>query len=294
MAAPGGDGPRGGTLTKAKAKKQTKGKPPKRGLPWFAWLLIALAIAGVVVFIRICPMGQPSPDNVGKPKAAIVDQLSSLQPNETFISQITNELEDYGFEVDIYKGNNVTVEFYRRLPSYGYKLIVFRGHSGLLEINGELTERTLLFTNEPYSKTKYFAEQLSDQLAMVRVTEGDPWVFGVGSKFISQSMEGEFDNTVIIITGCSCLYIKDLASAFVDKGASAYLAWDASVDLDYVDRATAYLIEQLCTEKVTIEKAVTSTMNVIGPDPKYKAVLKYFPAQNGNQTLKELVSRSCD
>ena len=277
-------------MTKPKAKKETKGKSRKRGLSWLAWLGIALGIVATIAFVRTYPISGPTgSSHSGELKAAIIDQLYSLQPNEDFIGQVTNELEDYGFEVEIYKGNDVTVDFYRRLPNYGYKLIVLRAHSGLLERKGELIERTLLFTNEPYSKTKHVAEQVADQLAMVRVTERDPWVFGIGSEFVTKSMEGEFDNAVIIITGCSCLYIKDLASAFVDKGASAYLAWDASVDLDYVDRATAYLIGQLCTDKVTIEKAVTSTMNVVGPDPKYKAVLKYYPSQSGDKTVKKLI-----
>jgi len=254
---------------------------------------IALGIVATIAFVRTYPISGPvGSSHPGEPKAAIIDQLYTNYPNEEFTTKITKELQDYGFEVEIYKGNDVTVDFYRRLPNYGYKLIVLRAHSGLLERKGELIERTLLFTNEPYSKTKHVAEQVADQLAMVRVTERDPWVFGIGSEFVTKSMEGEFDNAVIIITGCSCLYIKDLASAFVDKGVSAYLAWDASVDLDYVDRATAYLIGQLCTDKVTIEKAVTSTMNVVGPDPKYKAVLKYFPVQSGDETVKELIQPS--
>ncbi len=85
-------------------------------------------------------------------------------------------------------------------------------------------------------------------------------------------------------------YITDLAEAFVEKGASAYLAWNASVDLDYVDKATSYLIEQLCSEKATINEAVDGTMDVIGPDPRYKAVLKYYPARNGDKTLEELTN----
>ena len=277
-------------MTKPKAKKETKGKSRKKGLHWFAWLGIGLGIVATIAFVRTYPISGPvGSSHPGEPKAAIIDQLYTNYPNEEFTTKITKELQDYGFEVEIYKGNDVTVDFYRRLPNYGYKLIVLRAHSGLLERKGELIERTLLFTNEPYSETKHITEQLTDQLAMARIDENHPWVFGIGSKFISQSMEGEFDNAVIIITGCSCLYIKDLASAFVDKGASAYLAWDASVDLDYVDRATAYLIGQLCTDKVTIEKAVTSTMNVVGPDPKYKAVLKYYPSQSGDKTVKKLI-----
>ena len=159
----------------------------------------------------------------------------------------------------------------------------------MLGSEGEVIERTCLFTNEPYSETKHVAEQLSDQLAMARIDENHPWVFGVGDKFVTRSMEGEFDNTVIIMMGCSCLYLEDLAQAFINKGASAYLAWDAAVDLDYVDEATPYLIRQLCVDRVTVGKAAASTMNIVGPDPKYGAVLKYYPAQSGAKSLRELI-----
>ena len=213
-------------MVKAKAKKQAKGKPPKRGLPWFSWVAITLGIVAIVAFVRICLPNEPAnPDNPGELKAAIIDQLYSLQPNEAFVSEVTKELEDYGFEeVDIYRGDDVTVELYKKLPSYGYKLIIFRAHSGLLASKGETIERTCLFTNEPYSEREHVPEQLSDQLAKARIDEHHPWVFGIGDEFVSRNMEGNFDNTVVMMMGCSCLYLDDLAQAFIDKGASAYLA----------------------------------------------------------------------
>ena len=114
-------------MAKIKAEKQTKGKSPERGLPWFVWLTIALGILAIVTFILISPTSEPAGSNrSGEFKAAIVDQLYSLQPNEGFISEVTRELEDYGFKVDLYQGDEVTVDLYRRLPSYGYKLIIFR------------------------------------------------------------------------------------------------------------------------------------------------------------------------
>jgi hypothetical protein len=279
-------------LAKAKAKNQTKGKQAKGkplfwGLPWFAWLLIALAIAGVVVFIRVYPIGQP-PDNTGKPKAAIVDQLSSFRENEAFIANVTSELEGYGFEVDLYQGDNITVDFYRGLSSHGYKLIVFRAHSGILEGEEQTYYKTTLFTNEKYSSLKYVTDQLSDRLFEASIGEGYPWVFSISPKFIGESMTKKFDDTVIIMMGCSGIYLTDLAEAFVDKGASVYLAWDVSVDLDYVDEATPYLIEQLCSENTTIKEAVDSTMVDIGPDPRHGAELKYYPSGTGDKTLEEL------
>jgi predicted Zn-dependent protease len=105
-------------------------------------------------------------------------------------------------------------------------------------------------------------------------------------------MEGRFDGTVIIMMGCSGIALTDLAEAFIDKGASVYVAWDRSVGLNYVDDATPYLIKQLCSEKLTIEEAVDNTMAAIGPDPEYGAELEYYydpPSHNRDKTLEELI-----
>lgn len=248
--------------------------------------MVIIALPGLTLFSGC---SAPSPEL--EAKAAIVDQLYSLQPNQAFIEQMTQELEDYGFEVDIYQGDEVTVDFYRELPSYGYNRIIFRTHSGLLGSEGEIIKRTTLFTNEPYSQTKHVAEQLSDQLAMARIDENHPWVFGIGAKFVTQSMEGRFPNTVIIMMGCSTLYLDDLAQAFIEKGASTYLGWDATVGLDYVDEATPILATNLYSKGMTIKEAVDKTMAEVGPDPDYHASLKYYQAKSGSQTIKELISR---
>jgi len=270
--------------------KQARGKTTLGGLPWFAWLFIALAIAGVIVFIRIYAMGPPSPNGPGKPRAAIVDQLYSLQENEGFIAGVTAELEDYGLEVDLHQGDDITVDFYRGLAGYGYKLIIFRAHSGLVIEDGQVLPKTLLFTNEEYSAGRYSYEQIDDRLGKGSAGEGYPMMFGITAKFVtSRSMPGTFDDTVIIMMGCSGIYYTDMAEAFVAKGASVYLGWHGSVNLHYVDTATPYLMRQLCSHNATIEEAVDSTMEVIGPDPTYLAELRYYPAEKGDKTLEELL-----
>jgi hypothetical protein len=261
-------------------------------LPWFAWLLIALGIACIVVFVRLYPTGQPRPDNGGGLKAVIVDQLSSLQENNAFVLNVTSELEEYGFEVDLYQRHEVDVNLYQQLATRGYKLIIFRAHSGLLAEDEVTQDRTVLFTNEEYSQLKYYAEQLNDQLVMARVGEGYPMVFGIPPRFITETMAGRFDGTVIIMMGCSGLFVRDLAQAFVDKGASVYVGWNGSVELYYIDEATPYLVEQLCSGNLTIKEAVASTMSVVGPDPEHKAGLEYYPtypSDIGDRTLQELI-----
>jgi len=264
-------------------------------------LTIILVISLLPLFSCTQPASQPvfppsnPPDDVPKPppdlpRAAIIDQLCVLQPNQTFLDQLTQELEDYGFEVDIYQGDEITVDFYGSLPEPGYKLIIFRAHSGLLSGKEGVVNKTSLFTNEPYSEAKHIKEQLSDQLAMARIDKNHPYVFSIRDKFVTQSIKGEFNNTVIIMMGCSCLFIDDLAQAFVAKGASIYLAWGATVGLGYVDEATIYLMEQLCTNKLTVQEAVKNTMTSVGPDPQFGARLKYLPSQSGDRTLDELLA----
>jgi hypothetical protein len=287
-------------LSRAKAKKQTEGKPPKGDSPWFAWLLIAIGVAGIVVFIRTVPMSQSPPDHAGNATAAIIDQLSSLQENEDFIGNVTRELEDYGFAVDVFQGNNITVEFYRQLPTRGYKLIIFRAHSGILEQDGEVMPRTVLFTNEEYTESRYALEQVYEQLVMGGACQGCPMMFGITPEFVrakgvigqDKDMVGRFDDTVIIMMGCSGIALPDLAQAFIDKGASVYLAWDRSVELYYVDNATPYLVNQLCSGELTIREAVDNTMDVVGPDPNYGAELQYYhdlASHNSDKTLEELI-----
>jgi len=279
-------------LSKTKAKKQSKGKPQKKGLPWFAWLLIALGIAGVVVLVRFYPMGQPFPDNGGGLKAVIIDQLSSVKGNEAFVTNVTEQLEEYGFQVDLYQQDDVDVDLYGQLATRGYKLIIFRAHSGLLAENEMTQDRTVLFTNEAYDQLSHYDDQLHDRLVMARVGEGYPMVFGIPPKFIEDGMKGKFDDSVVIMMGCSGLFERDLAQAFVGKGASAYLAWNGTVELNYVDEATPYLIEQLCSGNTTLKEAVDNTMEAVGPDPEHKAGLAYYPTYPldiGDKTLQQLM-----
>ena len=248
--------------------------------------MLTLALPG----LTLSACSAPSPDSGAR--AAIVDQLYILQPNQAFIDQATAELEAFGFEVDVYQGEEVSVKLYRELPQYGYKLIIFRAHSGLMQRGEdsqlEVKRATYLFTAEAYKQTKYVREQLDDQILPAEMVEDFPLVFAVNSKFVLESMEGRFEDTVIIMMGCSTTYLDDMATAFILRGASSYLGWDGSVGLDYVDRATANLIINLCDKEMTIEQAVAE----IGPDPDWGAGLRYYPAESGSQTLTELVAKT--
>ena len=77
----------------------SQGKLSLRGLPWFLLPILA------VIQLALLPACSQVPSTPAKPlKAVINDQLYCIKPNEAVIHQMTQKLEDYGFEVDIYQG----------------------------------------------------------------------------------------------------------------------------------------------------------------------------------------------
>jgi len=94
-------------------------------------------------------------------KAAIIDQLHDDLPNPYFQNKTTEYLMTAGYEVDLYITEDITVDFYKTLPSKKYDFIVVRSHS---VAPGTVEESASLFTGEIYSESKYIQEQLFGQI----------------------------------------------------------------------------------------------------------------------------------
>lgn len=225
------------------------------------------------------PTLQFKPENPNpKLKAAMVDQLSLTAPNETFAQTAAAILTEANYTVDYFSGEKVTVEFYRNLPTYGYKIIIFRVHS----TTGGYPV-VAFFTCELYSRSKYVSEQLSDKLHSIAYSYSDAQAyFGILPSFVESSMNGKFQNTIIIMMGCEGIKNTKMAEAFVGKGAKAYVGWNGSVSSSHTDQATTQLLKHLVTEGQTISQAVENTAREVGPDEVYKSILKYYPLAWGN------------
>ena len=230
------------------------------------------------------------------PKAAIIDQLYSVKPNVLYIETTREILEAHGYAVDVWQGNDITVSFYKDLPARGYKLIIFRTHLGVLSLVSDSEvipmKTTCLFTNEVYTTGKYVLEQFSERLQEGQMSEDYPTVFTLTPKFITDSMKGEFDDTAILMMGCASSYWDDMAAAFVEKGVSVYLGWNATVTLDYLDDTVLTLVDKLFAKQMNIEQAIASTMDEAGYDPYYNARLRYYPRSAGSQTISALEPRT--
>jgi hypothetical protein len=248
-------------------------------LPKAVALLAAVALLSIALGVGFlsCNQSSESEPPPGPKAAAIVDQLSLTQPNPSFSETATSILEQAGYVVDYYPGEEVTVDFYKRLPTHGYGLIILRVHSGLARADGKPTGWLSLFTSEPYTNTAHFEEQEAERVAKASYYEGGPQYFAVVPDFIKSSMIGGFDDTTVILMGCDGLVTNSAAEAFLQKGAGAFVGWSETVSATHTDAATERLLQHLLIDGLTIEEAVTQTMAEVGPDPEYGSTLLVYP-----------------
>jgi len=260
----------------------SRGRKPrkKRSKKKLAYGVIA------VVFILACFLVYFSLHS-SPPKVAIVDHLSFFpeQRNQAFVNTCINILEEGGLTWAYHKGEEVTVNFYRHLPSRGTTLIILRVHSAIMRTENETISVLGLFTSERYSDEaarKYRNDVLNNRLVMAFFPGEDEKYFGIVPEFVEKSMEGKFKDTIIVMMGCEGLgydgvTYTDMAEAFIKKGAKVYISWDGPVSINHTDRATVQLLQSLILHGRTIKQAVTETMEEIGPDSTYNSKLPYYP-----------------
>ena len=256
-------------------------------------ILVAIISISVVIINSVLnpPSTNQAVSSTSEPKAAIVDQLSLTYPNQTFRETATSTLRQAGYIVDYYAGEEVTVEFYRNLPTHGYGLIILRVHSSAAELEGkEFVETPVgIFTSESYSQTKYAYEQLTDQLLMASYTMPQhPYYFAIVPKFVTSGMKGIFQNTIIIMMGCEGLNNTKMAEAFIQKGAKTYIGRKGSVLASHTDLATVHLLQHFVIEKQTLRTAINETIQEVGADPVYHSLLTYFPLETGYYTIQNM------
>lgn len=252
--------------------------------PWMVAVAVLTLSATVGVMVW---QAQKVPSSTSARKALIIDQLGLTQPNTPVIADWTAALKQGGYAVDVISGLDVNVDLYSRLPGLGYRVVVIRSHSGSrYDREGQVMQETFIFTNELYEESKYPFLQLKDAVAPVKVTASSPSYFAVGPKYMMNEGRGTFTRTVVIMGGCAGLRLEDLARAFVVKGASCYISWDASVSATYLDRGIGILLPKLMSESV--ENAVSETAAEMGFEEPYNANLKYFPISSGAATVGSL------
>jgi len=247
----------------------------------------------------------------GPPRAAIIDQLHDDISNPYFQNKATEFLETAGYEVELFTTKQLTVDFYKRLPSMNYEFIVFRTHAiGNDEKDvASGKEPVSLFTGEKYRDDKYITEQLSGQISKgapymssvldvsadlseltnsnktrieIDVTssfqvvdDSNPY-FLIGSKYVDEIMEGRFHDTVLVLGGCSTLSSPTLAKSLINRGASSVIGWDSLVGSVSNDNTMLKFLENHLINKMEIKDAVDLAMNEVPKGSNYNANFSYY------------------
>lgn len=278
--------------------KQGKKQPKRRSRKVFrrrlVWGLTAaiLAVSCLVIYGLLNLRNQPNSDGTPTIKAAIVDQLSDSNPNQTFVENCKSILRNASFNAYYYSKVAVDVNFYRNLPNQGFDLIILRVHSAV----NEESDLLVFFTAEPFSEsaagTTYLSDFLCDppRLVRARMYEGAKPFFGITPSFV-ESMRGGFDHTIIIMMGCTGLGPQhtSMAEALVKRGAEVYIGLDGLVSPSHTDQMTTILLQKLLAENKTVQSAVSETNSEVGSDPVYKSKLSWYPYAEGDFSFTEML-----
>jgi len=219
-------------------------------------------------------------------KATIIDQLGEDLPNTEFNETVASLLENNGFNVSYHRSESVDVTFYKGLAKYNYGMIILRAHSALR------TGKTIVdfFTSEEYSEDKYVSEQNNGFLTIGKYSWENKSYFAVTPKFI-ENLEGSFPKSIIIAMGCNSLNetCTEMANAFINKGAKAYIGWTGLVDPSHTDSETIKLLRMLLDDNQTITYAVSK----VSPDWNYpNSRMEFYPLSAGNLRISDLIAES--
>jgi hypothetical protein len=229
-------------------------------------------------------------------KAAIIDQIGDTYPSNPesarqFNETVTRLLLSRGFNATYYPSSNVTVDFYQGLAKLNYGLIVLRSHSAVRE-----TERTVdFFTSEQFVYNSTYAPMIESNPPLLSMGsynwEPGKNYFAITPDFV-EKLDGYFPKSIIIVTGCTSLNSTrtQMAQAFINKGANAYIGWTDLVSLSHSDDATMKFLQDLLTYNKTISDTVNQCNE--SPDPAYPGQLAFYPSNIGNHKLADFTNKA--
>jgi len=232
--------------------------------------VLATTVVLVSVFLTLAFVENQTTLDDGIPKAAIIDQLYDGIPNPDFQQNATEYFKTAGYEVDIYNTKDITVDFYKELPSMDYEFIVIRSHATAFYFK---YASEALFTGEKYSPKKHSADQLSGHIGAASTFRvgtmknmspekvANQTYFVIGSKFVDEKMVGEFPGSVIVLAGCYTASSELLSQSLLDRGASVVVGWDNIVLSRQNDKVILALLEKMLVDGEVVPEAVSSVTN---------------------------------
>jgi hypothetical protein len=252
---------------------------PSRSLKWLGAVVAVGAVAAIAVVAALLLLPEQDDDNAAYsgPSAAIIDQLSLTAPNPDFAGEATKLLVQAGYHVDYVPGEEVTVDYYKRLPAHEYDLILLRAHASghdfaSNKVDGD-PEGISLFTSEAVTADTYSDEKEARLVRGVgyaeeQLAQGDI-LYGITPAFVRSELDGDFRGATLVLMGCDLLRADNMAEAFISRGIKTVVGWNESVTPGHTDLATLQLLERTIEQDEPIEAAVAAVAQELGPDPLY-------------------------
>ena len=242
-------------------------------------IILTLVLASSFLFLIRSPPLYSRVERSRPFKAALVDEVSTTNPDPYLVANVTNTLTRIGYTVDYYGPTDVTIDLFKNLPSRGYGIIILRNHS-----TGLTGDVIALVTSEPFDFGKYVREQQAGLVVEARLGSSNTTYFGISPTFVREAMQGTFPNTVLVVTGCAGLANSEMAQAFVARGAEVYVSWDQIVLANQSDGGAILLIQSMTTGH-RVDDAVTSATENAPSSPLYSSQLRYYPLDKGAVVL---------
>lgn len=261
--------------------------------------LIAVSIVAVSIIVSGSVLSfwlTKAPEAKFPLKAIIIDQLGKEPEflNASFVNSATGILKSSGFNVTYYN-QTVDVDYYRSLAKSDYGIIILRAHTAKREDNSTID----IFTSEQYVKeTTRYQDELENQLVTVGefLFRKGQYYYAITSKFID-NLEGRFPKSIVIAMGCWSLKpgLDDkLPTAFISKGAVAYIGWTDLVLAPDTDAETLKLLKLLLVENRTLSDAVsrTSSRAYIADGQTFTSRLRSYPSQADSLKVSTLINET--
>ena len=224
-------------------------------------------------------------------KALIYDSLAREFPDPREVSTLKKILESMGFSVTVYYGANATLDPLVGMGQYG--LVIIRAHGAY---NGDPSSGKPLGA---YVYTGMYVIEAEAVYGVKNIEDGIrkgyyapaviprpgvplqelPKYLAVSPKFF-RDIAGEMNKTIVFFTGCYGFQDDRLAKVIIDKGASAYIAWDGNVTWLHADEFLLEWARDLAHTGDPL-RALEMANETVGPDPDTGAVVKIMVRSNG-------------
>jgi hypothetical protein len=224
-------------------------------------------------------------------KACVIDTLYDdwIGPNTS--NTIVNLLKGAGYEVDLVKSNNVTLNFFSNLDEKEYGVVFILTHGGMMSVNGDdklhLMARPF-FPSYPtggsgYSGVGIFA------VDTICVPQGWAWVYAFNDLFVKQYIDKKyFPNSLFHLLSCHGADPKaqnDMIQTFLNRGVGCYSGWTKSVSGSNGCPAAIQFFQVLCDSASNPANTVADAISQItasgrSPDSYEQAVLVAHGSSN--------------